>query len=124
MDVLVEFLNAQNTVVDTQQTTLSPTGAFLVHTTRTGMTKIRLSSRHFLRKSVGTFNLTGADVLNCSANLTNGDADGSGEVDAADIDRVIETFGSADVWVDLDGYREVDAVDIDLAIANFGAIDN
>lgn len=123
-DVLVEFLNAQNAVVDSQQTTLSPTGAFLVHTIRTGMTKIRLSSRHFLRKTVGTFNLDGADILNCNALLTNGDADGSGEVDAVDIDRVIETFGSSDVWGDLDGSREVDAVDIDLAIANFGATDN
>ncbi len=59
-------------------------------------------------------------------NLTNGDVDGSGEVDAADIDEVIADFGQTSAWVlsDVDGSGEVDAADIDIAIANFGATNN
>ncbi len=59
-----------------------------------------------------------------SINLQNGDVDGSGEVDAADIDEVIAAFGdvsAADTDVDVSG--EVDAADIDIVIANFGAVD-
>lgn len=59
-----------------------------------------------------------------NAVLTNGDADQSGEVDAADIDMVIADFGSvagADTDADMSG--EVDAADIDIVIANFGSID-
>jgi len=61
--------------------------------------------------------------------MVNGDVDGSGEVDAADIDEVIARFGVAlgtsayDLNADLDGSGEVDAADIDLCIANFGAAD-
>ena len=64
-------------------------------------------------------------------NMTNGDVDGSGEVDAVDIDQVIADFGAlitaetdtqADSDVDISG--EVDATDIDIVIANFGAIDD
>ncbi len=59
-----------------------------------------------------------------TVNLQNGDVDGSGEVDAADIDEVIAAFGdvsSDDTDVDVSG--EVDAADIDIVIANFGAVD-
>ncbi|MBL8060665.1 MAG: dockerin type I repeat-containing protein [Chthonomonas sp.] len=49
-----------------------------------------------------------------------GDVDGSGEVDAADIDFVIAQFGSANPAADVDGSGEVDAADIDIVIANFG----
>ncbi|MBL8059778.1 MAG: hypothetical protein JNK63_03565 [Chthonomonas sp.] len=60
--------------------------------------------------------------------LTNGDVDGSGEVDAADIDEVIASFGQVfpgvgNEFADLDLSGEVDAADIDLVIANFGAVD-
>lgn len=49
-----------------------------------------------------------------------GDADMSGEVDAADIDYVISMFGGADPEADIDGSLEVDAADIDQVIAAFG----
>ncbi|MBL8060870.1 MAG: S8 family serine peptidase [Chthonomonas sp.] len=55
-----------------------------------------------------------------------GDVNGSGEIDAADIDGVIEQFGTVSGgpgWLgtgDADGSSEVDAGDIDLVIANFG----
>jgi len=53
--------------------------------------------------------------------LISGDVDGSGEIDAADIDLVISQFGSTDPTVcDVDGSGEVDAADIDLVISNFG----
>ncbi len=65
---------------------------------------------------------SGASVL---FNLINGDADLSGEVDAADIDVIIADFGSsAGGNTDLNGSGEVDAADIDIAIANFGQVDN
>ncbi len=61
--------------------------------------------------------------------MKNGDADGSGEVDAADIDLVISKFGTTisqttyNPNADLDKTGEVDASDIDVAIANFGSVD-
>lgn len=54
--------------------------------------------------------------------LNNGDCDGSGEVDAADIDVVIAQFGSMGGTGDVDLSGEVDAADIDICIANFGAV--
>ena len=118
----VEFLDNALNVVDTQSTTLGASGNYTVNTSRTGSTSVRLSSPHFLTKTVGTFTLSGTAVTGVDASLINGDADGSGEVDAVDIDLVISVFGSADTSGDLDGSGEVDAVDIDIAIANFGAI--
>ncbi|MBL8059369.1 MAG: hypothetical protein JNK63_01490 [Chthonomonas sp.] len=56
-----------------------------------------------------------------------GDVDSSGEVDAADIDAVIATFGM--VYgdpgfgpTDVDGTGEIDAADIDVVIENFGLV--
>ena len=56
--------------------------------------------------------------------MQNGDVDGSGEVDAADIDQVIADFGgTTDTNTDVDASGEVDAADIDIVIANFGGVD-
>lgn len=55
--------------------------------------------------------------------LLNGDVDGSGEVDAADIDATIMDFGAAAVNADIDLSGEVDAADIDIVISNFGLTD-
>lgn len=69
--------------------------------------------------------------------LLEGDIDGSGEVDAADIDLITACFGltpSDDEWnddslgilgqlADLDGSEEVDAADMDVALATFGEVD-
>ncbi len=60
--------------------------------------------------------------------LTNGDVDGSGEVDAADIDIVISRLGTTVTsanWLDtadLNGSGEVDVADIDISIRSFGAV--
>jgi len=57
-----------------------------------------------------------------------GDADGSGEIDAADIDLEIAHFGTVsggpgfEEQFDLDGSGEVDAADIDRVIENFGLV--
>lgn len=61
-----------------------------------------------------------------SIQLFAGDCDGSGEIDAVDIDFVIADFGIVngdpgfDGSTDVDGSGEVDAIDIDVVIANFG----
>ncbi|MBL8060842.1 MAG: matrixin family metalloprotease [Chthonomonas sp.] len=86
---------------------------------------VRVSSLVWLRKSTPT--IGAATISNLNFSLFNGDADQSGEVDAADIDDVIAAFGGTGVGPtggDLDGSGEVDASDIDVAIANFGQIDN
>ena len=60
--------------------------------------------------------------------LYSGDCDGSGEIDAADIDAVIADFGLVggdpgwDGTTDSDGSGEVDASEIDHVIANFGLV--
>ena len=64
-----------------------------------------------------------------TVHLLNGDADHSGEVDAADIDDVIANFGNTypgpgNVDADVDGTGEVDATDIDIVIACFGNADD
>ncbi len=67
-----------------------------------------------------------------------GDVDGSGEIDAADIDAVTAVFGLdalSDLWhnsgdpnipsgwqCDVDGSGEVDSADIDLVLANYGEV--
>lgn len=59
-----------------------------------------------------------------------GDADYSGEVDAADLDMVISKFGLVSgqagwtVATDMDASGEIDAVDIDITIQNFGLTDD
>ncbi len=72
-----------------------------------------------LRNSGGT--TTGIAQIVLELPIT-GDVDGSGEVDAADIDLVIAQFGATTPGIpeDVDGSGEVDAADIDIVIANFG----
>ncbi|MBL8060763.1 MAG: hypothetical protein JNK63_08630 [Chthonomonas sp.] len=94
-----------------------------------GTAVIRFSGGSFLTKQVSV-NLTGSSQNIGTVNMNNGDADDSGEVDAADIDNVIANFGQ--VWpggvgnplADLDLSGEVDAADIDNVIANFGNFDD
>jgi hypothetical protein len=71
------------------------------------------------------FTLTGANQGLGTILVKNGDADLSGEVDAADIDLVVAEFGSQAIGnTDVDVSGEVDAADIDIVIANFGEVDN
>ncbi len=84
----------------------------------------------FLRARINGVNNPGTDVNGINFNFVNGDVDGSGEVDAADIDAVIAAFGNAvggpDPYAaneDVDGSGEVDAADIDIVISKFGEVD-
>ncbi len=89
----------------------------------TGAATLLLDGSSFLRRAVA-INLTGSSQNLGQVNLTNGDADPSGEVDAADIDLVIADFGSTAVGnSDVDVSGEVDAADIDIVIASFGSVD-
>ncbi len=81
----------------------------------------------WLRRTVATTAPAGLSITGFNLSLPNGDVDGSGEVDAADIDAVITAFGQTSESffnADPDGSGEVDAADIDLVIANFGGQDN
>ena len=91
-----------------------------------------MSIRHgfWLRQTLD-FDSSISDVSDLDFALINGDADGSEEIDATDIDFVIADFGhsvGSDIWgdengfIDLDRSGEVDAVDIDICIANFGSV--
>ncbi len=90
-----------------------------------GSYTLSIKSGSFLKKSQ-TVTLSSSTVANFT--LQNGDVDGSGEVDAADIDGVIAAFGGSTngptIWPDVDFSGEVDAADIDIVIANFGGTDN
>ncbi|MBL8059309.1 MAG: hypothetical protein JNK63_01180 [Chthonomonas sp.] len=80
----------------------------------------------WLKKKVN-INLTETGLFEFKVPMQNGDPDGSGEVDAADIDLVIANFGGTGVGPnngDVDLSDEVDAADIDVVIANFGGIDD
>lgn len=97
-----------------------------VPTSLTGSAYIYWNGASYLvnRQSVS---LTGSNLSVGSVSLYNGDVDDSGEVDAADIDKVIACFGA--MWpgplcqdADCDASGEVDASDIDIAIATFGEL--
>ncbi|MBL8059090.1 MAG: hypothetical protein JNK63_00065 [Chthonomonas sp.] len=97
--------------------------AFQIPAAFTGPATITFDGLTHVRKGF-PITLTGSGVSVGTTPLQNGDADASGEVDAADIDLVIADFGSTSVGpADLDVSGEVDAADIDIAIANFGATD-
>ncbi len=97
----------------------------------TGAGRVSVNHGSWLRRTVA-FNTTAASVTGINVVCVNGDVDGSGEVDAADIDEVIADFGLAGTSPsypanrnsDLDRSGEVDAADIDIVIANFGAVDD
>ena len=98
-----------------------------IFTSATGPAEVIFDGSSWLKRRV-TINLSGSPISLGTVALVNGDVDGSGEVDAVDIDAVIADFGSVypggttpDADVDVSG--EVDAVDIDIVIANFGALD-
>ena len=91
--------------------------------------KLSARGRTWLKKTDSDIVCSAGQTTTADFILANGDADGSGEVDAADIDYVIAHFGeiaggSFNPNADLDGSLEVDAADIDVAIANFGALDD
>lgn len=99
----------------------------------TSAVSVRIGGRPFLHKTLNTQTPVPPSAIPESialgdVNLINGDVDGSGEIDAADIDEVIAAFGQvfpgdSDPYADLDLSAEVDAADIDIVIANFGAVD-
>ncbi|MCC6686650.1 MAG: hypothetical protein IT205_06645 [Fimbriimonadaceae bacterium] len=100
-------------------------GMISVSTGLRGTFDVRFKPWHWVSKTFNNVEISdlGAHFLDYSA--TNGDADGSDEVDAADIDAVISAFGLTglpnNIREDVDGSGEVDAVDIDIVIGNFGA---
>lgn len=109
---------------------LDQDGFYFVPNGLSGTVQICISGAPFLRKVGPTVNLVpNGDPMLASFTLTNGDSDGSGEVDAADIDLVIAGFGvvtgdaSYSTAIDVDRSGEVDAADIDVVIENFGATD-
>lgn len=100
-------------------------GMISVSTGLRGTFDVRFKPWHWVSKTFDNVEISdmGAHFLDYSA--TNGDTDGSDEVDAADIDAVISAFGLSglpnNVREDIDGSGEVDAADIDIVIGNFGA---
>ena len=90
----------------------------------TGAVTVKWDGSSFLKRNTAA-NLTGSNQAIGSVTMQNGDVDGSGEVDAVDIDQVIAEFGlTSDINSDVDASGEVDAVDIDIVIANFGGVDD
>lgn len=90
----------------------------------TGLVLITFDGSSFLKRKL-LLNLTGSNQPIGTVSLQNGDADLSGEVDAADLDAIIADFGLITPNpTDVDASGEVDAADIDVAIANFGGVDD
>ncbi len=127
--VNVDFRNGGSLVYSTTAT-LGAGGSFQAYTPVFGIHTVVVSSSHWIARASAPITIGATPVTGLTFSLPNGDADESGEVDAADIDMVIFNFG--DVLgdpgyvanADLDESGEVDAADIDVAIANFGAIDD
>ncbi len=115
-----------STVLATLNTTLSAGGIFSVvlpSSITPGTYDFACRGSHWVRRKRASVVVSAAGATGVNFTLFNGDADASGEVDAADIDLVIADFGGNGIMTDLDGSTEVDAADIDIAIANFGQSD-
>ena len=120
-----------NAVLDAR-TLVTPTGSpasgsITFYTMARNYVRITAKVNGFLRDSFLAY--LGAGPVSGTLPLNTGDCDNSGEIDAADIDLVIATFGELPTVgdtapTDCDGSGEVDAADIDLVIANFGLLDN
>lgn len=128
--VKVELVTNSGSILDSiPNVPLNGSGTFTCSTPIDGWTRVRVRGRTWLSKTWGQFLLAAGTNNVTLGGLKNGDADHSGEVDAADIDQVIAGFGGVanqpgyDIDADLDGSGEVDAADIDVAIANFGETD-
>ncbi|MBL8061283.1 MAG: hypothetical protein JNK63_11300 [Chthonomonas sp.] len=124
MDInwIVEITDGSTT--ERRMVNVDNTSTFRVRTSFSGPVTVTIDGSHWIRRRFNSVGITVGSVI-----MQNGDADGSGEVDAADIDQVIADFGGTRYSVtyninsDLDGSGEVDAADIDITIANFGAAD-
>ncbi len=107
--------------------TLNASGGFtapLPGTIAPGTYDLYCDANHWLRKKRASVSISASGATGLNFVLKNGDSDGSGEVDAADIDVVIAAFGGTAIMADVDGSGEVDAADIDIVIANFGSTDD
>jgi hypothetical protein len=128
--VAIELRNSGGAVVETfPAVPVGPGGSYSFQTGNFGEFSIAVRGRTWVRNLSSPATLVSGGNTTINLALQNGDADQSGEVDAADIDLVISKFGSTlgdpgfNINADLDGSTEVDAADIDVAIANFGAAD-
>ncbi len=128
VDVLV--WGPGNTVIGTYNNVpLTASGSYSVGVAPAANCTVTVRGRTWIRSRSSVVTLVSDQGLTLNFALNNGDADQSGEVDAADIDVLIGKFGSVvgdagfDENADLDGSTEVDAADIDVAIANFGSAD-
>lgn len=102
--------------------------SFTIPSGTSGSAQLVLDGSSWLKRRIN-LTLTGSNQSIGSVLMQNGDADASGEVDAADIDAVIADFGSTypggpNPNADVDVSGETDAADIDIIIANFGAVDD
>lgn len=124
---LLRFRNVGGTTdIATVAGTLNPNGTYSVNkpgALGNGNYQVNLDIQHWLRDKLASVAVNSNGATNVNFNPVNGDADDSGEVDAADIDAVIADFGGSGVMTDMDGSLEVDAADIDIVIANFGSTD-
>ncbi len=122
--ITAEFVPIGGSVVaETRQATLNGAGAFSIDATvAPGQYNVLIRRDHFLRKAVGSVTVSSTGGSIGAVTLINGDVDNNGEVDAADIDLIIQAFGNAGGSGDIDGSGEVDAADIDIALSNFGSI--
>ncbi len=122
--ITLEFWQGTN-LVSTTNATLDAAGNYSAGVNLAGNYSISAKGAPFLRKTGAVLNLAAGAPFTANFSLTNGDVDGSGEVDAADIDQVIADFGAtgSERVSDVDRSLEVDAADIDIVIANFGSVD-
>ncbi|MBL8059718.1 MAG: S8 family serine peptidase [Chthonomonas sp.] len=107
----------------------APTSPFSLNTTYSSSpVTLKFSGPGFITRKLTNVALSWNTVVNVT--LPNGDADASGEVDAADIDFIIAKFGfvvgnpNYSVTADCDGSSEIDAADIDIAVAEFGQVND
>lgn len=84
-----------------------------------GQYRVLADAPQYLRRFMGTVNITTSGAAIGAVILPAGDVNNDGEVDLSDIDAIIADYLSSNSATDVDGSGEVDLTDIDIAIANY-----
>ncbi len=123
--VTIEIRNVGSTTpVETQVVTLDGSGNYTFYTNVTGNRDITAKSSHWLRKKIGSKNLTGT-LTGVNFTLTNGDVDGDNSVTVFDYSRLSDSFDKStgdagfDAEADLDGDGSVTVFDYSIMSDNF-----
>lgn len=126
---LVEYLDANGNVVDTNWAKITGTSFETYLPTTNGIYSARfITGAPFLNKMISGLSVTGSDISGQSVSMLNGDVNGDNEVGPADFTLLSAAFGSMlgdppfNASADLNGDDEVGPSDFTILSGSFGEL--